>query len=365
MTQTMLALGPQGFGPHRVTWEGRHGPTLTPTKVSAKAAKELEILAPGFVDMHIHGAFGVDFMTATRADFSQALERLWATQGYEKLLPTTVTAPSGVVADFLARLPKTGMIAGVHLEGPFISPKYPGAQPPSAIEAPPTGPSAWDPILDDGRVRVLTMAPELPGGIELIRRLAARGVRVGMGHTNATYAEAKAGFEAGATHTTHTYNAMRPLHHREAGTVGFALLETRLAGELIYDRIHVAPEPARLLIECKPADKVLAISDGTMAAGMPAGSRLSMWGLDAVVGEGEVRLVDGTLAGSAITLLDAFRNLATDFGPEVAIRATSLNPRAHLGLRGRPAVWLTFSPEYELIAMTDGRSNWRSRNVEA
>jgi N-acetylglucosamine-6-phosphate deacetylase len=194
----------------------------------------------------------------------------------------------------------------------------------------------------------MTMAPELEGSLELIARLKKRGVRVGMGHTNATYAEAKAGFEAGATHTTHTYNAMRPLHHREAGTVGFALLEKDLATELIYDRIHVVQEAAQLLVNCKPPEMLVAVSDGTMAAGLEAGTCLNMWGLDVVVGPGDVRLLDGTLAGSAITLLEAFRNLATDFGVETAIRATSLNPGRLLGLPDAPDVWLEFNPTLEL-----------------
>ena len=171
---------------------------------------------------------------------------------------------------------------------------------------------------------------------------------MGLGHTAATYEQAKNGFEAGATHTTHTFNAMRPLHHREAGAVGFALTEDYLACELIYDRLHVVPQAASLLFKNKPTDKVVAVSDGTMAAGLAAGTKLKMWNLDVEVGQGDVRLADGTLAGSAINLLDAFKNLATDFGVETAIRATSLNPRHLLGLKYDPKVYIEMDLDFNL-----------------
>ena len=163
------------------------------------------------------------------------------------------------------------------------------------------------------------------------------------------FAQASTGFLAGATQTTHTFNAMRGFHHREAGITGFALAEAALATELIYDRLHVCPDAARILVRAKLADKLIAVSDGTAASGLPPGSRLSMWKHEAIVGEGDVRLPDGTLAGSAITLLDAFQNLAADFGVETAIRATSLNPRKLLGLKGPPRVHLLFNIKLELL----------------
>jgi N-acetylglucosamine-6-phosphate deacetylase len=169
-----------------------------------------------------------------------------------------------------------------------------------------------------------------------------------MGHTNATYDEARHGFEFGASHTTHTFNAMRALHHREAGTVGYALSNDALATELIYDRLHVSEDAARLLFKCKPADKVIAVSDSTMATGMAPGKRFKMWGLDCVTGRKEVRLESGALAGSAITLLDAFRNLHEDFGPETAIRACCLNPRLSMGWTQTPRVFLELDKNLEI-----------------
>lgn len=327
------AIGPEGFGTYEVDLSGS-APQFHP-----KAGKVDRLLLPGFVDIHIHGAFGIDFMSATTTELVGLCEKL-RERGYEGFVPTTVTSPADAVLGAVAKLPDHRMILGFHLEGPFISPVYPGAQPPSFIAAPPVGASEWDEVFNHPQLKVATIAPEIPQALDLISFLATRSVRVGIGHTNATYAEAKAGFEAGATHATHTFNAMRALHHREAGTVGFALQEDQLACELIYDRHHVSREAAALLFKCKPTNKVVAISDATMAAGLPAGAQLDMWGLDAVVGEGDVRLKSGTLAGSAATLDVVFHNLLADFGAETAIRACCLNPRLLLGLPDEPCTWL-------------------------
>lgn len=342
MSRPYLALGPNGFGTYALDEATR---TLVPVEGEAE-----NLLVPGFVDVHIHGAFGVDFMSASREDLLRMLRGL-EKQGYEGLLPTTVTASAADVKSALANLPEDPMVLGFHLEGPFISPKFPGAQPPQAIVPPPSGSSEWDEVLDDPRLRLITLAPELEGATALIERLHARGVVVSMGHTNATYAEAATGHAAGVTHATHTFNAMRPLHHREAGTVGFALTADGVVCELIYDRLHVSPEAAAVLVRCKPEEKLIAVSDSTLASGIPAGQTIRMWGLDAIVGQGQVRLPDGTLAGSAITLLDAFRNLHADFGPEVAIRACCINPRLELGMDpDLPRVWVEFDKDLRIVA---------------
>jgi N-acetylglucosamine-6-phosphate deacetylase len=197
---------------------------------------------------------------------------------------------------------------------------------------------------------VITLAPEIPGGLELISRLNTRGVAVGMGHTDATYEEARRGYEFGASHTTHTFNAMRGFHHREAGMAGYALVSDGLRTELIYDRLHVSPDAARLLLKCKPEGAVIAVSDSTMATGMPPGLEIEMWGHRCVTARGEVRLKEGgALAGSAITLLDAFKNLAEDFDVETAIRACCLNPRAVLGQMGPPRVYVEMNSDFQII----------------
>jgi N-acetylglucosamine-6-phosphate deacetylase len=336
-----LALGPDGFGSYDVDLQQG---SFRRTDETAE-----RLLVPGFVDVHIHGGFGIDFMSsASDADVAKLCRKLEAV-GYEGLLPTTVTATPQDVKRALKNLPEDEAVLGFHLEGPFISRKYPGAQPQSAIAEIPDGPSEWDDILDDPRLRLITLAPELPGADALIRRLTARGVTVSMGHTDATFAQATASHEAGLRHATHTYNAMRPLHHREAGSVGFAMTCDGLDAELIYDRLHVSPQAAAVLVRSKPIDRVIAVSDSTMAAGLPPGQMIEMWGLECVVGQGQVRLKDGTLAGSAITLLDAFRNLYQDFGPEVAIHACSLNPRRALGLNDTPRVWVEFDQDLNLL----------------
>lgn len=336
-------LGPSGFGTYEVDWSAPE-----PTFERVSRPPEL-LLVPGFVDIHIHGGFGIDFMTAAKSDLSRLCRELEKC-GYEAFFPTTITASADAVNRALGELPDDPLIGGFHLEGPFISPEYPGAQPPDAIVDPPTGPGEWDEVLEHPKLKVVTLAPERPNALQLIRRLTERGVRVGMGHTNATYDEARHGYEFGATHTTHTFNAMRGFHHREAGAVGYALANRDLVAELIYDRRHVSKEAAAVLIAAKPEENVVAVSDGTLAAGMSAGQFIEMWGHRCEILRGEVRLADsGALAGSAITLLDAFRNLADDFGTETAVRLCCLNPRKLLGWMGRARVYIEMSLDYEIL----------------
>lgn len=351
MKEVIFGFGPNGFGTYQVTiaegqmdWE--------PTSAKAEFT-----LAPGFVDQHIHGSFGIDFMEASTGEISKWADRL-AEAGYEFFLPTTITASASEVQSVVNRLPDHPLIAGFHLEGPFISPAFPGAQPPSFILPVPNEPSEWDSILNDPRLKVVTVAPELQGGSGFIRRLAQRGVKVGLGHTNAVYEEAKAGYEAGATHSTHTFNAMRPLHHREAGMVGFCLNQPGFSCELIYDRIHVCRDAASVLYRCKGHDGVIAVSDGTKASGMEPGLEFQMWGLDVVTDQNSVRLKSGALAGSAITLLNAFQNLADDFGPTAAIRATSLNPRKNIEIGALPKVFCLFDRAQNLKEVFRVRSSW-------
>ncbi len=333
----LQAIGPEGFGTYSVDFA---------TNRFEKSDQPADgVLVPGFVDIHIHGAFGYDFMSGSAADLLAMAEGLQEV-GYEAFLPTTVTASIADVQRALGNLPKDDRrMPGFHLEGPFISPKHPGAQPQEFIVQPSL---EWEPILSHPQLRNITLAPEVPEVLTLVGRFNETQTIVSVGHTDATFVQMEAAVAAGARHTTHTYNAMRPLHHREAGTVGAALLLPRLTCELIYDRIHVSKPAAELLFRSKGLDGVIAVSDATMAAGLPPGQEITMWGLQCVTGPGEVRLKDGTLAGSAITLYDAFRNLAQDFGVETAIRACSLNPRRALGM-GEPKVWVVMDPEYRIV----------------
>lgn len=339
MSAIFSMLGPQGWGSYQREsdrWE----------RVDASTT---DTFIPGFVDIHIHGAFGIDFMSASKEEMVHLADQLHGL-GYSAFYPTTVTATAGDVRTALSNLPEHPMIPGFHLEGPFISPEYPGAQPLECILDYKGHEDEWDDILSDPRLKVITLAPERPGADRLISKLVSQGVRVSYGHTNATFAECQSGFRIGARHTTHTYNAMRPLHHREAGTVGYALANPEVRTELIYDRIHVCKEAAEVLIQAKGPESVIAISDSTLASGLPSGSEVMMWGHACVMGDKQIRLKsNGALAGSAITLKDAFQNLADDFGIEFAVRATCYNPRLALGLPTEENQGLILNSQWEII----------------
>lgn len=343
MRLVLNALGSEGFGAYEVDWKQ---PMPLGRRVSDPPSG---MLVPGFVDLHIHGAFGVDFMSASKQDLEVLCQRL-ADEGYEGFLPTTVTASLSQVNQVLSSLPDDEMVLGFHLEGPFINRQMAGAQPPGLIADPPDGPSEWDLVLDHPALKVVTLAPELPHATELVRRLSSRGVVVSLGHTNASYDEMRTAYEFGAAHTTHTFNAMRGLHHREAGALGYALLQDGLRCELIYDRKHVCREATKLLLRCKPQDGVVAVSDSTLATGTPPNTTFDFWGQKVVTGKGDVRLEDGTLAGSAVTLLDVFRNLCEDFGPETAVRCCCINPRLALKLTTLPLKWLVFDKQLRLVS---------------
>ncbi len=342
MTTVAEYFGEEGLGTYEITW----GPAPEFRRVSKPADC---ILIPGFVDLHIHGGWGIDFMSASREELLSLCEKLEG-DGYEGFLATTVTASAAAVLAAIRRLPDHPAILGVHLEGPFISHKFPGAQPPGSIEEIPMRDSEWDEILTHPQLRIATLAPELPHALELTTKLCGRDVIVSMGHTNATHDEARRGFEFGAFHVTHMFNAMRPLHHREASVVGYALQNDSVVCELIYDRLHVCLETAKLLLKVKPLDKVVAVSDSTAATRLMRDTEINMWGQDCVVdASGSVRIKSSdTLAGSTITLLDAFRNLYEDFGPEAAISMCCHNPRKSLGMAGPPRTYTLLNRKFQV-----------------
>lgn len=341
MNGIFTAPGPQGWEVYDVAlFDGQ--PVFTPSPKEPQG-----YCIPGFVDLHIHGAYGVDFMSATAEQMAELADQLVA-EGYAGFLPTTVTAPAADVLRALANLPQHPAIWGFHLEGPFISPEFPGAQPPEAISPPPTIPSEWDTILDDPRLRLITLAPEQPGALPLVSRLSGRGVIVSAGHTNATYSEICQAVDSGLTHATHTYNAMRGLHHREPGTLGAVLTHDSIFCELVYDGHHVSKPAADILFRCKPHHKVVAVSDCTKAKGMPIGSEFDMWGHTAVKGAEDVRLKkNGALAGSCATLADCFRRIARDFGVESATLACCQNPLAELKI-DQPTKWIVLDGDLAL-----------------
>jgi N-acetylglucosamine-6-phosphate deacetylase len=226
---------------------------------------------------------------------------------------------------------------GVHLEGPFISPRFPGAQAAAAIRPPDL--AEFDALCVAGPVRMITLAPEMPRALALVRKARAAGIVVVTGHTAASYTECEAGITAGITQATHTYNAMSGLHHREPGTLGSVLSNDSVYAQLIADTIHVHPAAMKILARCKGMMRTILITDAMRAVGLPPG-RYELGGQAVMVTAGnegrpgECRLADGTLAGSVLTLERGLANFnaATGLGVAVTWPATSLTPATALGL---------------------------------
>jgi N-acetylglucosamine-6-phosphate deacetylase len=301
------------------------------------------ILGPAFFDVHIHGAAGHDVMEGT----PQALEALGtflASRGTSAYLATTVTASLDAtlraldgLANEIAKLPQPGRARplGIHLEGPFLSHEKRGVQPAEHLLAPSI--ATFDRLVDaaHGHVRLMTIAPELPGAVELAAHATSRGVRVSLGHSNAIAAEARAAIAAGAVSATHTFNAMRALDHQEPGILGIVLTTDELYSELICDGIHSKPEIVRLWWRCKGSERAILVTDAMSAAGMPDGE-YQLGGFAVQVKDGRAT-ARGVLAGSVLTLDRALANFVRFTGATIdqGLRLLSTNPAAMVGLAHR------------------------------
>jgi N-acetylglucosamine-6-phosphate deacetylase len=297
------------------------------------------ILAPGFIDIHIHGGAGHDVMEESEAALPP-MERLLARHGVSSYFPTTVTAPLETTLSALARLadaieaaertqPSTELRArplGIHLEGPFISHCRRGVHPPESLLTPSL--AGFDRFWQAarGHIRLLTIAPELPGAIEVIKEAVNRGVCVSLGHSDAALSAARAGVAAGARHATHTFNAMRPLGHRDPGILGEVLTDSRLSADIIADGVHLDPAIVQLFLQAKGPDTAVLITDATAATGMPDG-HYRLGSLDVEVKEGRC-LSGGNLAGSVLTMDLAVRNVMqfAQWDLQQAVRLATLNP---------------------------------------
>ena len=297
------------------------------------------LLAPGFFDVHIHGAAGHDVMEGT-VDALEAIGAFLASRGTANFLATTVTAPLDKTCrslELLARRIESGAgdgharPIGIHLEGPFLSHTRRGVHPPNLLLAPDI--AIFDRMFDaaEGKIRLMTLAPELPGAIELAAHATARGVRVSLGHSDATAVETRKGIAAGAVSATHTYNAMRPLDHREPGILGIVLADDTLFAELICDGIHNTPEMVRIWWRSKGPERAILITDAMSAAGMPDGT-YQLGGFDVQVAEGRAS-ANGVLAGSVLTLDRALANFIRFTGATVeqGLRLLTANPAAMTG----------------------------------
>ncbi|MFN3860812.1 MAG: N-acetylglucosamine-6-phosphate deacetylase [Roseateles sp.] len=298
------------------------------------------LLLPGFIDTHVHGGGGRDTMEG--GDAIQTIARRHACHGTTAFLATTMTAPMADIETALRALgpvcrtrgPQAARVLGVHLEGPYINPGRLGAQPAHASAATLTEVLRLNTLAP---IKVLTLAPEMPGHLALIGPLRDAGIRVQIGHSNGSYADGVAALQAGAAGFTHLFNAMSVLHHREPGMVGAALAHAQHA-ELIPDLLHVHPGAIRAALRCIPG--LFCVTDSTAAAGMPDGEyRLGEHSVQKCLGG--VRLADGTLAGSALTMDQALRNLVQVLGLELpdAVRRVATTVADYLGLpeRGRLA----------------------------
>jgi N-acetylglucosamine-6-phosphate deacetylase len=296
-------------------------------------------LAPGLIDLHVHGGGGAQVGPDPAAITEVA--RFHARHGTTRLLATTVPSAEDVLLQTVravrvaarAPVPDAALVAGCHLEGPFVSPAKPGALDRRFLRAPDRG--ELDRLLaaGEGHVRMIVVAPELPGAPELIAAAAEQGIVVSIGHTAATHDEARAGIAHGARSATHLFNAMAPLHHREPGAVGAALASAQVTVELVADGVHVHPAVLRIVHAAKGAARVSLVTDAMQAAGLPDGDyRL---GDQAVtLRDGQVRLAgQDTLAGSALTMEGALRT-CVDAGIPLgdALAMASSTPAALLGI---------------------------------
>jgi len=292
-------------------------------------------LIPGFIDLHVHGGGGRDVMEG--GDALVDIAQTHARHGTTSLLATTMTAPAAEIERAMAGIQTAvsqralggARVLGTHLEGPYINPGKLGAQPDTARRA---AISEVDRLLSIAPISVLTMAPEMRGHLSMIRELIARDIRVQIGHSLGSYADGVAALEQGAISFTHLFNAMTGMHHREPGLVGAAFAHAEYA-EIIPDLVHV--HPGAILAAMRAIPKLYCVSDSTAAAGMPDGEyRLGRHAVTKCMGG--VRLPDGTLAGSALTLDEALRNLV-QIGLDLAdaSRRLSAIPAELLGLADR------------------------------
>ena len=310
-----------------------------------------QYIVPGFVDVHVHGLLGLDTLDGgdVIASMASALPRY----GVTAFCPTTVACAPGELRRVLSAVrdarvaPRSGAarVLPAHLESNFINPEYRGAQPLDCIRTlagPPasgafTGLEILE-VLDAHRpdVGILTVAPEMPGGMELVVRLAANGHRVSIGHSGATFEEANAAIDAGVRQATHLFNRMTPMSHRAPGVAGAALAREEVCAELICDGYHVHPAVCRVAIATKGTAGVMAITDGTAGAGLKIGDTARIGGRTITVRNEAAFLDDGTLAGSTLTMDRVFRTIVVQLGLSIvdAAQVCATTPARELGLTG-------------------------------
>ena len=332
----------------KITQMGHRDEVRVPQDAEHFAAGD-KIVIPGFVDVHIHGAGGHDVMEGTAEAIAKVASTV-ARRGTTSLVATTVTAPPEDTCKSLKGIARyihsprntesrfAAEVLGIHLEGPFISPARRGVHPPHAIAQPSKELFEEFVAAADGFIRIFTLAPELPGALELIERAVAKGIVASMGHTDATYEQARAAIARGVTHAAHMFNAMRPFSHRDTGVIGAVLTSPEVTAEVIADGHHVDSPAMEILLRAKGLDGVVLVSDGTAATGMRNGN-YRLGNFEVSVTDGVVRNSEGKLAGSTLTLDRAMQQIVALGVPLLdAVRMATLLPARRLGLGGKKGV---------------------------
>jgi N-acetylglucosamine-6-phosphate deacetylase len=296
-------------------------------------------VAPGFIDIHIHGGFGTDVMDASYEEFDR-LSGYLAAGGVTSFLATTYTAPQENMIEAVRNIRNVierrsigAKMLGIHLEGPYINIKRSGAQNQNYIRLPEI--CELEEISNEvgSYLKIVTLAPELKGALEAIEWMCERNIVAAAGHTEATYDQARAGFEAGLKHASHLFNAMKPLHHREPGIIGATLVNDEISVELIADGVHLHPVVLKLVKRMKSSESTVLVSDAISSAGLPDGE-YKFGSEELKVDKGVSRLESGYLVGSTIRLSDAIRNMIrlTGIAPKEAIEMATFTPAKVLGV---------------------------------
>ena len=333
---------------------------IEPRRIEAPAGADHvdvsgRVIVPGFIDVHVHGVEGHDVLNGADA-VAEVASRL-PRYGVTSFCPTSIACDPATLRALLSAVetarakpaPSCARVIAAHLESNFINPDFRGAQPlgclrsatpeAAASEAQASGFTGMDVLeviaANRASVGIVTLAPEIDGGVELVRALVSAGHVVSIGHSGATYEQTLAAIDDGVTHATHLFNRMTPMSHRAPGIPGAVLESTRVAAELICDGFHVHPALMRVAIRTKGVDGILAITDGTAGSGLPVGTRTNLGSQSIIVTERTAQLDDGTLAGSVLTMDRAFRTLVRtlDLSLVEAARLCATSPARQLGLR--------------------------------
>ena len=336
-------------------------------------------IVPGFIDLHVHGGGGADVMDGEY----EAIKQVATTHsrfGTTAFLPTTLTMTKNEIIKSLqsiqeAKLKGTGTaeILGIHLEGPYINPEKKGAQNEKDIIQLSKEDFLALNQASGHLIRLVTLAPEMPGAMDFIHWLYQKDIIVSAGHTNATYQQMQDAMQAGLTHVTHLFNAMRGLHHREPGVVGAALSNPRLTAEVIADGIHIHPIILKMIHQIKGTKKLVLVTDAMKATGLKEGT-YDLGGQEVIVAQGQAKLKDGTLASSVLTMNRAVQNMVTQVGISLleAVQMATYNPAKCLGIEdkkgglepGKDADIVILNKNYETeLTMVAGQVIFRREEI--